>query len=78
MNDLITVSHYLPIFSTIISAIFAGVILSRYRAKPQAKHLLSFLWVWFRPVFLSATCTVGLVINAFRSFSVHDVCAVAT
>jgi hypothetical protein len=40
MDRIIAVVHYLPIFTTLISAAFAYVILSRYRSKPQAKHLL--------------------------------------
>jgi hypothetical protein len=40
MDRIIAVVHYLPIFTTLISAAFAFVILSRYRSKPQAKHLL--------------------------------------
>ena len=38
--NLINVSRYLPILSTIISACFAWVILARYRLKPEAHHLL--------------------------------------
>jgi len=40
MNELIQVSHYLPTLSTLISAMFAVVILSRYSANRQARHLL--------------------------------------
>lgn len=40
MDSLIRFSHYLPIFSTIISALFAYTILSRWLEKPQAYHLL--------------------------------------
>lgn len=40
MQDLIKLSHYLPVFSTIISALFAWRILSRYRARRGAEHLL--------------------------------------
>jgi hypothetical protein len=40
MDTLLRISHYLPIGTTVISAIFAYLILSRYRAKPQAYHLL--------------------------------------
>lgn len=40
MSRLIEISHYLPIFTTLISAVFTYKILSRYSFKPQAKHLL--------------------------------------
>ena len=40
MDSLVRLTHYLPIFSTIISAAFAYTILSRWREKPQAFHLL--------------------------------------
>jgi hypothetical protein len=39
-DQLLTVTHYLPIVSTIISAIFAYKILSRYLVKRQSKQLL--------------------------------------
>lgn len=37
---LLRASHFLPIATTVISALFAWVILSRYRQKPDAKHLM--------------------------------------
>jgi len=40
MPQLVELSRYLPILSTIISAAFAWVILARYRRKPQSYHLL--------------------------------------
>jgi hypothetical protein len=40
MPQLVELSRYLPIPSTIISAAFAWVILSRYRLKRQSYHLL--------------------------------------
>jgi len=40
MPQLITISRYLPILSTIISAAFAWAILARYRLKPQSYQLL--------------------------------------
>ncbi|MGH9769302.1 MAG: hypothetical protein ACREAB_17900 [Blastocatellia bacterium] len=40
MPHLVELSRYLPILSTIISAAFAWVILTRYRLKPQSYHLL--------------------------------------
>ena len=40
MDKLVALSHYLPIFTTIISAVFAFLILSRYIAKRQSKQLL--------------------------------------
>jgi hypothetical protein len=40
MPQIVELSLYLPILSTIISAAFAWVILSRYRLKPQSYHLL--------------------------------------
>lgn len=40
MSGLVQASHYLPIFTTLISAIFAWKIISRFGAKTQAKHLL--------------------------------------
>lgn len=40
METIVTISRYLPIFSTIISACFAWVIFARYRRKPEAYQLL--------------------------------------
>lgn len=40
MGRLVTLSHYLPVFTTIISAVFAYFILSRYAVKRQSKQLL--------------------------------------
>lgn len=40
MESLLTISRYLPILSTIISAGFAWAIFARYRRKPDAYHLL--------------------------------------
>jgi hypothetical protein len=40
MPQLVELSRYLPILTTIISAAFAWVILARYRLKPQSYHLL--------------------------------------
>jgi hypothetical protein len=40
ISSLLRASHYLPIITTVISAIFAWVILSRFAAKPQSRHLL--------------------------------------
>ncbi|HKK20888.1 MAG TPA: hypothetical protein VJ983_05395 [candidate division Zixibacteria bacterium] len=42
LSDVTQVSRYLPILSTLISALFSFVILSRYRSKPQATYL--FWW----------------------------------
>jgi hypothetical protein len=40
MNELIATSHYLPIATTVISALFAREILTRWLNKPSAYHLL--------------------------------------
>ncbi len=40
LSDVTQASRYLPILSTIISAFFATIILSRYKSKPQATYLL--------------------------------------
>jgi hypothetical protein len=40
MAQLVDLSRYLPILSTVISAAFAWVILARYRLKRQSYHLL--------------------------------------
>jgi len=40
VDSLYQLSHYLPIFSTLISAVFAWTILARWREKPGAFHLL--------------------------------------
>jgi len=40
MNQLVDASHYLPIFTTFISAFFAYDILSRYSQKRKSFHLL--------------------------------------
>lgn len=40
MNQYLHLTHYVPIITTIVSVFFAWHILSRYRAKPQAYHLL--------------------------------------
>lgn len=40
MESLNDIARYLPIFTTFISAYFGTVILGRWRAKPQARHLL--------------------------------------
>jgi len=40
MEDLLTATHYLPIITTILAAFFSFEVLSRYRRKPQAWHLL--------------------------------------
>jgi len=40
METLVSISRYLPILSTVISAFFAWAILARYRRKPDAYHLL--------------------------------------
>lgn len=40
MDNLIIVSHYIPILTTLISATFAYFILSRYRSRSGARHLL--------------------------------------
>src|SRR5262249_45532491 len=40
MPQLIALSRYLPIFTTIICAAFAWAILRRYRFKPQSHQLL--------------------------------------
>lgn len=38
--NLLEMTHYLPILTTVISAVFATAILSRYRSKSKAYHLL--------------------------------------
>ncbi|HKQ80379.1 MAG TPA: hypothetical protein VJ810_42185 [Blastocatellia bacterium] len=40
MPQIVELSLYLPILTTVISATFAWVILARYRLKPQSYHLL--------------------------------------
>lgn len=39
-ETLLRASHFLPIATTVIAASFAWAILSRFRQKPEAKHLL--------------------------------------
>jgi hypothetical protein len=40
MSQVVDLSRYLPIFTTVIAAAFAYLILARYRLKPQSAHLL--------------------------------------
>lgn len=40
MESIVTISRFLPILSTLISACFAWVIFARYRRKPEAYQLL--------------------------------------
>ena len=40
MDRIIEISHYLPLATTVMSAIFSWVILSRYLQKKQSRHLL--------------------------------------
>jgi hypothetical protein len=39
-GPIVALTHYLPIFTTVISAVFAWLILSRYRTKRHSKQLL--------------------------------------
>jgi hypothetical protein len=40
VSEIVDLSHFLPLFTTVISAAFAWNILGRWRSKPQALHLL--------------------------------------
>lgn len=40
MVDFIRIIHYMPILTTVISAVFTVLILKKYATKPEAKHLL--------------------------------------
>lgn len=40
MESIVRLSHYLPLITTVLSAIFAREILMRYREKPERYHLL--------------------------------------
>ena len=59
MEQFVQLSHYLPIFTTIISAYFSTMILRRYRQKPESKQLL--WWGVGVAVYGAGTLTESLI-----------------
>jgi len=63
---MLQATHYIPIFSTIISFWFAFALYKHWRSKPQAKHLM---W-WTIGVFLFGVGTLTEAINVLIGWSV--------
>ncbi len=63
---MLQATHYIPIFSTIISFWFAYTLYKHWRSKPQAKYLM---W-WTIGVFLFGVGTLTESINALFGWSV--------
>jgi len=63
---MIQATHYIPIFSTIISFWFASSLYKHWRSKPQAKYLM---W-WTIGVFLFGVGTLTESINTLFGWSV--------
>jgi len=65
---MLLATHYIPIFSTIVSFWFASVLFRHWRRKPQAKYLM---W-WTIGVFLFGVGTLTESINALIGWSVMN------
>jgi hypothetical protein len=63
---MLQATHYIPIFSTIISFWFSSVLYRHWRSKPQAKYLM---W-WTIGVFLFGVGTLTESINTLIGWSV--------